>query len=482
MNPVLKFSTYVLAHAPNLLLHYGASQRLEEKGSEILEALPAHLRDYETALAYYPHQVYIGNAEPEELSKVERPWYKHPHPNSRRFGRFGEMMPEDELLGLIKIVDTFDLVWLEKRFSEGVREKLKGHPVLSKCGVSLESLDSGRSLAEIDEALGPMALPLSLGGQVVGCVKAASDRDENQTAHLMLELLVNKATGVLALAHLLDKVDIKPDEVDFAVECSEEIAGDVYNRGGGGIGKSILEIVGCKNATAYDLKSFCAAPVFALFQIWALVTSGLYDNVVAVAGGSLAKLGMNARDHVRKGMPALEDVVGGFAALISEDDGVNPMIVPMGKQDVAVSYHVKDMLGSLIFEPLKRMNLRVTDVDVFAPELQIPEVLGRDIPNINYRLIAETSARIGEIGEDEKEEFVRQRGVPGFAPQQGHIPSGVPILGHARDRILSGKMNRAVILGKGSLFLSRLTKLHDGVSLMIEKNQKQAGNEPRTTT
>jgi len=481
MNPVLKFSAYVLAHAPNLLLHYGASQRLEESGSEVTRALPAHLRDYETALAYYPYQVYIGNVEPEELRKVERPWYQHPYPNSKRYGKFGEMMPEDELLGLMKIVDEFDLVWLEKEFSERVKEKLKAHPVLSRYEISVERLDSERSLQEINDSLGSMALPLFIDRQVVGCVKAASDRDENQSAHLMLELLVNKATGVLALAHLMDKVDIQPDEVDFAVECSEEIAGDIYNRGGGGIGKSILEIVGCKNATGYDLKSFCASPVFALFQIWALVSSGLYDDVVAVAGGSLAKLGMNARDHVRKGMPALEDVVGGFAALISKDDGVNPVIIPMGKQDVAASHHVTDMLDSLIIKPLKKMNLRVTDVDVFAPELQIPEILGRDIPNINYRLIAEASVRTGEIREDEKEEFVKQHGVPGFAPQQGHIPSGVPILGHAREKILSGEMNRAMILGKGSLFLSRLTQLHDGVSVMIEKNQRSAGNRARTT-
>lgn len=37
-----------------------------------------------------------------------------------------------------------------------------------------------------------------------------------------------------------------------------------------------------------------------------------------VAGGASAKLGMNAKDHVKKGLPVLEDVVGGFAVVISE--------------------------------------------------------------------------------------------------------------------------------------------------------------------
>ena len=61
-------------------------------------------------------------------------------------------------------------------------------------------------------------------------------------------------------------------------------------------------------------------------------------------------------------------------------------------------------------------------------------------------------------------------GMPGFAPTQGHIPSGVPFIGHARDMILEGKIEKAMIVGKGSLFLGRLTNLFDGVSMIIEKN------------
>ena len=41
-------------------------------------------------------------------------------------------------------------------------------------------------------------------------------------------------------------------------------------------------------------------------------------------------------------------------------------------------------------------------------------------------------------------------------------------MGHAVDAIKAGKMKRAMIIGKGSLFLGRLTNLADGLSFLIE--------------
>ena len=35
---------------------------------------------------------------------------------------------------------------------------------------------------------------------------------------------------------------------------------------------------------------------------------------------------MCIRDSVKKGLPILEDCIGGFAVLISENDGVNPVL------------------------------------------------------------------------------------------------------------------------------------------------------------
>ena len=58
----------------------------------------------------------------------------------------------------------------------------------------------------------------------------------------------------------------------------------------------------------------------------------------------------------------------------------------------------------------------------------------------------------------------------GWAPTQGHIPSGIPYVGLGRDEILEEKINRTMIVGKGSLFLGRMTNLFDGISIVMEKN------------
>ncbi len=58
----------------------------------------------------------------------------------------------------------------------------------------------------------------------------------------------------------------------------------------------------------------------------------------------------------------------------------------------------------------------------------------------------------------------------GWAPTQGHIPSGVPYIGFARNDLTEGKLNRVMVVGKGSLFLGRMTNLFDGVSIIIERN------------
>ncbi len=66
--------------------------------------------------------------------------------------------------------------------------------------------------------------------------------------------------------------------------------------------------------------------------------------------------------------------------------------------------------------------------------------------------------------------FVTKHGMPGWAPTQGHIPSGIPYVGYAVQDLTTGSLNRTMIVGKGSLFLARMTNLFDGVSVMLERN------------
>ena len=82
----------------------------------------------------------------------------------------------------------------------------------------------------------------------------------------------------------------------------------------------------------------------------------------------------------------------------------------------------------------------------------------------------------GQIERADIPKFVAERGMPGFVPTQGHIPSGVPYIGHALEALKTGTIKRAMIIGKGSLFLGRLTNLADGASFIMEG--PGAGTEP----
>jgi betaine reductase len=67
---------------------------------------------------------------------------------------------------------------------------------------------------------------------------------------------------------------------------------------------------------------------------------------------------------------------------------------------------------------------------------------------------------------------VRERGMPGFSPTQGHIPAAVPFLGHAMLEMKAGRMKKAMFVAKGSLFLGRMSHLSDGLSFLLQANGK----------
>ena len=85
-------------------------------------------------------------------------------------------------------------------------------------------------------------------------------------------------------------------------------------------------------------------------------------------------------------------------------------------------------------------------------------------------MIAALAVKRGELQKADLATFPVSHGLTGWAPTQGHIPSGVPYIGFARNDIMAGKINRVMIIGKGSLFLGRMTNLFDGVSFVIQAN------------
>jgi betaine reductase len=473
--PVIKGVAYCLVHAPDLLLHYGttpSTERTVNPGSQYLKRLPGYLRSYESALAYAPNQAYIGTIGLEDLPRLARPWYEHPLPQQDRFGPYGEIMPEPEFFGLMKCVDTFDLVWLEEGFAHEVAYRLADHPV-----IGCNHLGEGKPLAELQAQVAEgRALPLFVAGQLAGIVRRAHDVDETLNAHVMLENLVTKASAVLALKHLFTHNGLRPEHVEYLIECSEEACGDMNQRGGGNFAKAIGEAAGCINATGSDTRAFCAGPTHALIEAAALVQSGVYKHVVVVAGGTSAKLGMNSRDHVGKGLSALEDMVGAFAIHISEDDFKSPRVRldACGRHKIGSGSSPQAVMETLVVEPLERAGLKLADVDKFGVEMQNPELTetagAGDVPKSNYKLIAALAVKRGEIERTAIETFATEHGFVGFAPTQGHIPSGVPVIGAVRELIMTGQARRAMIIGKGSLFLGRMTNLFDGVSVLLEKN------------
>jgi hypothetical protein len=76
----------------------------------------------------------------------------------------------------------------------------------------------------------------------------------------------------------------------------------------------------------------------------------------------------------------------------------------------------------------------------------------------------------GQIAKAEMEDFVHTRGMLGYAPTQGHIPSAIVYLGHAVERLRAKQIRHALLIAKGSLFLGRMTQLSDGCSFLVDRN------------
>ena len=486
--PIIKRGSYILVDTPDMVINNGTTQTAEREtnpNSDYLKNLKNHLRSFKDVVGYAPNQTYIGNMTPEELSQRKRPWHNENVENANRFGKYGEIMPQDEFYGLLKICDSFDLIKIEKDFMENIKEKFAVHPLLKGM---VASLKEGEDISGIKELVdNHIAEGLYQDEKLVGCVKRAHEFDKNLTAHILLENLVTKASGVLALLHLCNEKDIDANDIEYIIECSEEAVGDMNQRGGGNLAKSVGEIAGCKNATGIDMRGFCAGPSHALITAASLVKSGIYKNVAIVAGGCTAKLGMNGRDHVKKDLPVLEDCLGGFAVMISENDGVNPILRTdiIGRHTIGHGASPQAVLEALVLDPLEKAGFKITDIDKFAPEMQTPDITGPagagDVPTQNYKMIGALAVKKGQLDRKALPNFVKEKGYPGFAPTQGHIPSGVPIIGHGRDKILSGELNNFMIIGKGSLFLGRMTNLFDGVSIVVEKNPGLQEEENKVT-
>jgi betaine reductase len=427
-------ASLVLEHVPDLVRYGSKPSREPHRLPEIAGAL----RTFADAVAYPPNQVMIGNLPPEDLWERPRPWWGHPAERAAAVGAWGTVMDQEQFLALMASVDRFELV------------RMGAEPAAGE-------------------------LPLFLAGEVVGAFAPAHDRDPSLSAPVLLENLSIKATAVHALRDLLDRTGVDPGSITHAIGCGEEAIGDRYQRGGGNLAKAVADECGLRRASGIDVKSFCAAPVHAIAVAAALIEAGIEESVLVVAGGSLAKLGMKFEGALAKSIPILEDVLAGTAILLAPADGANGPVVrtdAVGRMPVEAGSAPQAQLEALVGAPLDAMGVKIGDVGTYATEIHNPEITepqgGGDVADRNYRMLAGLGVVRGELAREDIAGFARAHGMPGFAPTQGHIASAVPWVPHALARMAAGDLHRSMLIAKGSLFLGRLTRLWDGVSVTLE--------------
>ncbi len=475
MTVVIKNASYIMVHVPDFVQYGSKPVRDINDNPELRWEIKRHLRTYEEVINYAPHQVFIGNKHPDELNDIPKPWYENLLEDGKREGPFGEIMPEDEFYGWMKVADDFDLLWLDPEFIENIKPKFSSHPFVSEAWVKKlgQGKDPQKIMGIINEGA---ALPLFYNDRLVGSIRRDHDKDDTLKAEVLLENLMAKASGALAIFHLLKSTGISSADVDFVLDCTETAIGDRYNRGGGSLSKAYAEMVGFLNATGHDVRAFCCAPNHAIINAAGLVESGIFKNVVVAGGGCLAKIGMKSAAHLRHNMPILEDVIAGIAFLISKDDGYSPIIRldSIGKHDVGAGSSQQAIMTSLILKPLNRLGMKMTEIDKYSTELHNPEITlpsgSGDTPGTNYKIMASLAALNHHIDKTEIDKFVKERGMPGYCPTQGHVPSAVPFIGHAIKAMKEGKIKRAMFVAKGSLFLGRMSQLSDGISFILEAN------------
>jgi glycine/sarcosine/betaine reductase complex component C subunit beta len=186
--------------------------------------------------------------------------------------------------------------------------------------------------------------------------------------------------------------------------------------------------------------------------------------------------------------PRTRSISGIFLAiLITKDDGINPIIRLdcVGKHNIGAASNQQDIMTSLIVKPLDKIGMKMMEVDKYATEMHNPEITlpagSGNNPLTNYKIMGALAAIRKEIDRSPAaiDAFVRERGMPGFSPTQGHIPAAVPFLGHALLEMREGRMRNAMFVAKGSLFLGRMSQLSDGLSFLLEANPKQGVSSKR---
>ncbi|MDQ4149885.1 MAG: hypothetical protein M3164_07875, partial [Actinomycetota bacterium] len=167
--PVISAASQILAHAPNMARHGSKPARELPKSQELAEKFLSSLRSFDDATGYPPHQAYLGGIHPRQMP--ERPRVSVRLEGASRFAPDGELMPEEELLGLMAAVDEFELIRLDPSLVSKAGETLGNHPLSKKFNferLEASAMPAGAAMEE------PRSLPLYLNGdELIGAIRTA---------------------------------------------------------------------------------------------------------------------------------------------------------------------------------------------------------------------------------------------------------------------------------------------------------------------
>jgi hypothetical protein len=136
MKSVIKGTGYILAHTPDMVhAHNGTTQtteRIVNPDSEYLKELPAPIRSYRAGAGllsqpglYREQDAGGSGGRSSSRSGARR---ARSAPSADRYGKYGQMMPQEEFCLLMQACDVFELVELDKRVCGEVQAAAGGQP------------------------------------------------------------------------------------------------------------------------------------------------------------------------------------------------------------------------------------------------------------------------------------------------------------------------------------------------------------------